>query len=236
MDGTLKKAMEQAWAAIRTSEEARRKGEESLREAQGKTEESLQLTQEKLRELGEHLKRADGNFNNRWGQFLENLVDGDMARILKEAGMRVDRLVPRVVVKAPDATVLTEHDLVAANGKEAVVLETKTTLGNEDVAAFLHKLKAFKKHVPLYKSHKVHGAVAFMRTEDPQKPKKRWRRKDEATGKFEKRPWDDLVSEFEGGRADEMAQELGLFVIQSPGDVRNMSRLVNKKGFKPKAF
>ena len=251
MDETLQKAMEQAWAAIRASEEARRKGEESLRESlrglqesQGKTEESLRglqesqgKTEESLRELGDHLRRADGNFNTKWGHFLENFVEGDVVRLLREGGMKVDTLVPGLVVrKDDDPRPRAEHDLVASNGKEAVVVETKTTLGREDVAIFLHKLGQFKENVPMYKSHAVHGALAFMRVERAGDPKKIRRKKDERTGRFERSPWDGILDKFKDKGAFDMAEEAGLFMIQSPGGARKTSRLLNKKGFKPKKF
>ena len=36
--------------------------------------------------------------------------------------------------------------------------------------------------------------------------------------------------------AFEMAQENGLFLIQSPGGAKDVSKIVNKEGFKPKVF
>ena len=36
--------------------------------------------------------------------------------------------------------------------------------------------------------------------------------------------------------AFEMAQEHGLFLIQSPGGAKDVSKIVNKEGFKPAMF
>ena len=53
MSTTKRKAtLEDAWVAIRPSEESHRKGEETLRKSQQKTDEALQETQKSLRSSG----------------------------------------------------------------------------------------------------------------------------------------------------------------------------------------
>ena len=88
-----KATMEEVWAAtlaserprpkgeealretLRKAEEVRIKGEKALQESHVKTAESLRQTQKEVRELNESLKEGGGNFNNKWGHFLENLLE-----------------------------------------------------------------------------------------------------------------------------------------------------------------
>ena len=208
-----KATMEEVWAAIRATEEARLRGEEALRESQIKTEESLRQTQKEVRELNESLKEANGNFNNKWGHFLENLLEGDLVNLLKEWGITVERTLPSITVKRPDGKIAAEYDLLAINGAEVVVVEVKTTLEKDAVGRFVERLEDFKKQLPAYKDKILYGAVAYMRL----KPK-------------------DYSKKFEHGDASQLAQEKGLLLIRSPGSAKGVSKIVNEKGFKPTAF
>ena len=210
----------------KASEESQRKAEESQRktaesqrktaESQRKTEQSLRQTQKEVRELNKSLKEANGNFNNKWGHFLENLLEGDLVKLLDGRGIRVERTFPRVKVKM-SGRILAEHDLLAVNGKEVVVVEVKTTLEKDAVGRFIEKLKKFRNHFPEHKDKILYGAVAYMSIKE---------QKEDQSKKFP-----------EYADASEMAQEKGLFLIQSPGGgPKDVSTIVNKKGFRPTEF
>ena len=228
-----KVTMEEVWAAIKASEDARREGEKALRESQRKgeaalreaqqrteeaqqrTEEAQQKTEETLQQLTENLNKASGDFTNKWGQFLENLIEDDLVKLLNEQNIKVEEVFPRLVVKK-SGVVTGEYDLVAVNGEEVVVVEVKTTLEKDDVGQFLKKLATFKGCVSAYKDKTVYGAIAYMGLKDPKK---------------------DKTKEFKQYKsAFEMAQEKGLFLIQSPGGAKDVSKIVNKEGFTPKVF
>ena len=239
MGEPLKKAtMGEVWAAIKASEEAsakfrrdfeetfkiseeaRRKDEKLLKESQRKTEESqrkteesLRQTQKEVRELGINLDKANGNFNNKWGHFLENLLEGDLVKLLDGRGIKVERTLPRVKVKKAGRT-LAEHDLLAVNGREIVVVEVKTTLEKDAVGRFIEKLKKFRTHFPEHKDKILYGALAYMGLKE-----------------------NDGSKDFpEYTDASKMAQEKGLFLIQSPGGAKDVSKIINNKDFKPKSF
>ena len=180
--------------AQRRTEEARRKGEKALRES--------------LQELTKNLNEASGNFNNKWGKFLENLVKGDLVKLLSERNIKVDRIQPRLVISDPNRRKVGDFDLVAMNGKEIVAVEVKTTLTKEKVEKFMNKLKMFKTYFPEYRDRVVYGGVAFLCEPESE----------------------------EAAHAAEYAEESGLFVILSPGGEANMSTMSNSKDFKPKSF
>ena len=182
------------------TEDARREGEKVLRKAQQKTEKALQ-------ELTKTVNKASGDFRNKWGQFLENLVHGDLKKLLKSRNIEVVRVQPRMVYSenGKDAG---DFDLVAVNGKEIVAVEVKSILTVEKVKKFLKALQKFKEYFPEFKDRIVYGGVAYLG--EPQD--------DKAKG------------------AAKFAKENGLFVIISPGGESNVTTISNPDDFRPKAF
>ncbi len=104
MSTTKKATLEDAWSIIRElgeshkkSEEAQRKGEETLREAHRKTAEEIQKTQREVQTLNESLSKTNGKFDTRWGKFVENLVHGDLIKLLRNWKIEVVRIQPRLI-------------------------------------------------------------------------------------------------------------------------------------------
>ena len=213
--------------ARREGEKERREGEkalrESLRESQQKTEKALrelskslkesnrELTKnldESNRELTKNLNAANGNFNNKWGNFLENLVKGDLVKLLSKRNIKVDMVRSRLVASDSTGKEVGEFDLVAMNGKEIVTVEVKTALTKEKVEKFINKLKMFKKYFSEHRDKVLYGGVAFLCE-----------------------PEDE-----EAESAAKYAEENGLFVILSPGGEGDFSTMSNSKDFKPKSF
>ena len=166
--GTTKTATpEEVWAAIRQltkaqerTEKERLLGENALRESQQKTEKSL-------RRLEKNLSIAHGNFNTKWGDFIAGLVSGDLLRLLNDRGIKVNHIQQKVTSYKHDGTKEHEYDLVAINGREAVVVEVKTTIGTDDVDTFIKKLKKFKSAIPkLGEGRAVYGGVAYLGVAD----------------------------------------------------------------------
>ena len=139
----------------RKTEESQRKTEKSLRESQRKTEKSIQKTQESI-------NKSEGNFNNKWGAFMESLISGDLVKLLNERKISVVKTSPRIRSWRPDGTVTSEFDIVASNGEEVVVVEVKTTPTHEDIKYFIKKLEKFKEVFKEYKDKKIYGAVAYL--------------------------------------------------------------------------
>ena len=210
---------EEAWAAIeelaqvqkRTAKE-NAEGMKELRKAQEKTEKTLRESQQKtekaLRQLTKNLNAANGNFNNKWGNSLENLVKGDLVKLLSKRDIKVDMVRSRLVASDSTGKEVGEFDLAAMNGKEIVTVEVKTTLTKEKVEKFINKLKMFKKYFSEHRDKVLYGGVAFLCE-----------------------PQDE-----EAESAAEYAEENGLFVILSPGGEGNVTTMSNSKDFKPKPF
>ena len=171
---TAKKAtLEEVWGIIKELGESHRKTEESLREykremqeSQRKTEESQRKTEESIRKTQKAIDMANGNFNNKWGRFLENLLQGDLVNLLKERGIEVGRIISRKKTLREDGMAKSEIDILAVNKKDIVLTEVKTTLKSQDVDKFLEKLKNFKNAEPEYKDKTLYGAMAYLGVAD----------------------------------------------------------------------
>ena len=208
----LRKAQELTEKERRKGEKERREGEKALREAQEKTEKTLRESQQKtekaLRQLTKNLNAANGNFNNKWGNFLENLVKGDLVKLLSKRNIKVDMVRSRLVASDSTGKEVGEFDVVAMNGKEIVTVEVKTALTKEKVEKFINKLKMFKKYFSEHRDKVLYGGVAFLCEPESE----------------------------EAESAAEYAEENGLFVILSPGGEGNVTTMSNSKDFKPKPF
>ena len=204
----LREAQEKTEKARREGEKERRKGEKERREGEKALREAQEKTEKALQQLTKNLNAANGNFNNKWGNFLESLVKGDLVKLLSKRNIKVDMVRSRLVASDSSGKEVGEFDVVAMNGKEIVTVEVKTTLTKEKVEKFINKLKMFKKYFSEHRDKVLYGGVAFLCE-----------------------PQDE-----EAESAAEYAEENGLFVILSPGGEGNVTTMSNSKDFKPRSF
>ena len=144
------------------TQESLQETQRAMRESRKETEKSLQKTQESLQNLNKSLDKASGNFNNKWGAFMEGLVKGDIVRLLNEWNIQVEKVMPRVKIRRKDYTIKNEYDLIVVNGSEIVVIEVKTTLSVEKLNVFMDKMVRFKKSFPEYSDKNIYGGVAYI--------------------------------------------------------------------------
>ena len=241
MANTKTATAEEVWATIdalgkaqRRTEEARREGEKALREAQQRTEEAQQRTEEARREgekalreaqkrteealqnLAKDLDQANGNFNRKWGDFLEKFVRGDLVNLLRDHDINVTKAIAKYEYNIPEKNIRGEFDLIALDGDKVVVVEVKTSLTMVKLKAFLKKLKKFREHCrELAENRQVLGAVAYL--------DEYIELRDNKENEREKSPLTEAIKE-------------GLFTIQTPGGESKVSIMTNPKGFKPKVF
>ena len=130
-------------------------GQETDRQMQ-ETDRRMQETDRRMQETDRKLNKFIGQTGNRWGALGENLVEGNLAKRLKEKGIIVEKALTRI--RTPQA----EFDIIVVNGKEAVVVEVRCTLDPSDVDEFVEKMQKFKTIMPEYKDKTVYGAMAFL--------------------------------------------------------------------------
>ena len=142
-----------------------RASQKELRESQKETDRQMKETDLKMQATDRLLKdlgKKTGNLGNRWGDFMESLVEGDLIRLLNERGIKVQRLAQIRDFKYKGKNY--EYDLIAINGDEVVVVEVKSSLYLKEVQYFMEeKLMIFKEVCNEYKNKVVYGAVAYLK-------------------------------------------------------------------------
>ena len=169
-------------------EENARKTKEMREENARKTKEMRKETDRWIKKLDRQIQKVGGRFNERWGRFVESLVEGKLLQLLQAWRITVDQLFSnvRLSMKKEDGSVAEhEFDIIAVNGTEVVAGEVKTVLTPKKVDQFIEVLKDFESYFPYCKGKKLYAAVAYLRSEDG---------------------------------AGDFAEKKGLFVIKATGD------------------
>ncbi|MCY4523461.1 MAG: hypothetical protein OXB84_01850 [Halobacteriovoraceae bacterium] len=149
-------------AELRDSQkEYAREMKESKLETDRQMKETDQRLEKRLSKLSKSIDKANGNFNNKWGEFMEKLVEGDLINLLKSRSIEVISTHPRIKIKDSKNNIVAEFDLVAVNGKEIVVVEVKTSLEVSDVRQFIKKLTAHKGSLG-FQGKTIYAGVAFL--------------------------------------------------------------------------
>ena len=114
------------------------------------------------KESDRRFRKLEELFTGQWGKLMESLVEGDLVSLLKERKIDVVATMTRIKTDREDVPNY-EYDILAMNGREAVVVEVKTTLGKRDVDYFIKKLNVFKEIFKEYSNKEIYGAVAYLR-------------------------------------------------------------------------
>ena len=160
----------------------------SQKETDRQIRERSKETDRQIRETDRQIQKVGSRFNERWGRFVESLVEGKLLELLRAWRIRVEQIFSnaKVSMKKKDGSVQSrEFDIIAVNGTEVTALEVKTVLTPKKVNHFIEILKDFKSYFPDYKDKKLYAAVAFLKSED---------------------------------KAEDFAEKKGLFVIRATGD------------------
>ena len=138
--------------ARRAAEADRRASEDERLRAEAKQEMA------ELKKIAAQTSREVANLTTRWGRFVENLVEPSVASLFRQRGIEVHYTSTRVRCSQPGLAM--EIDILAENRDEVVLVEVKSRLGQDDVDAFIAKLRQFKPAFPRYEGYHVYGAVA----------------------------------------------------------------------------
>ena len=158
------------FALFRESEAERKAWQQTQQQSQAAWQESQQAWRQSMEEHRRTVERemaelrkvvADTNkkvgaISNRWGEFVENLVQPAAVRLLQAKGIQVHWTALNVV---PEDRAI-EIDILAENNTEIVAIEVKSFLEARDVKRFIKTLTKFKTVFPKYSNHKLYGAMA----------------------------------------------------------------------------
>ena len=159
---------EEVWRILREMAEERRREVAERRKADEKLKKQQEETARQMKETDKAFKKLYAQFNSQWSKLVESLVEGKLVELLRARDIDVNETYTRVQRSYTDEKgklQSREIDIIAANGKEVVAVEVKTTLKPDDVKYFLETLKIFKRYFSLYADKPVYGAVAFLRSD-----------------------------------------------------------------------
>ena len=143
--------------ADRRLKEMDRRFEKSKEEA----DRTMKETKRIVRETALQIKQTDSRWGNQWGILIESLIKGSLVKRLNERGLKVRKAVPNYQGLYKGCA--KEFDLIAADGTEIVVVETKSHLSKAKVNQFLKVMGDFKKYCPEFSALTVYAGIACLR-------------------------------------------------------------------------
>ena len=145
----------------RQIKESRLETERQIKESRLELDQQMKETDRQMKETDKRLKKLDELFNGQWGKLMESLIRGDLVKLLRQKGIKVERTLTNITNESQEEP--WEFDIIAVNGKEIVIVEVKTSLGVRDVKYFLKKLSKIKQYLREYKDRVIYGAVAYLK-------------------------------------------------------------------------
>jgi len=112
----------------------------------------------RIERIAAQANQESARLGERWGQFVENLVEPAVIQLFQERGIGVQETYRRMKSKRPTAPM--EIDIFAIDGDVAVAIEVKSRLARRDVEYFLEKLGRFKQSFIHFNDYQLYGAVA----------------------------------------------------------------------------
>jgi hypothetical protein len=141
----FQKKMDEEREALKEYKKANAEAIRILREAHAETEKNLNRA---IASTEKTLNKAIGGLSNTMGALVENFMTIGLPKKFKPFGFTFDRI---TTVKWADGenNLYTEIDGLLENGSQAMAVEVKTTLRNEDVEDHLQRMERVRKYADL---------------------------------------------------------------------------------------
>ncbi len=120
----------------------------------------LKKSEIRIKQSEKRIQKLENLFTTQWGKLVEALVEPGVVDLFKDYGIKITQCARRVEVKDNKGRIVAEYDLLLENSDEAVVVEVKTTVTQEDIDYLLEKLLHFKERSHRFKDYKIYGAIA----------------------------------------------------------------------------
>jgi len=153
---------------LRASQKETAQQQKETAQQMKETDRRQKETDRQLKETDRQLKETDRRFNSQWGRLVESLVEGNLAVLLLARGIEVHTTMSNVKTHFTRDDGVRQHkefDILVVNGDDVVVVEVKTTLTPDKVRHFLASMEDVLRYFPDYRSRRVYGAVAHVRSE-----------------------------------------------------------------------
>jgi hypothetical protein len=142
----LQKSQDEAWRAIRETQQAQKETEKARNEAW----KAIRETQKNI-----------GGLNNTLGSLVERIMTPDLPRKFKPLGFTFDKIT--TLKWANKGYIFAEIDGLLENGVQAMAVEVKTTLEIEDINDHLKRMERIRKYADEHGDKREFlGAIAAM--------------------------------------------------------------------------
>jgi len=144
----LLKAQEEAWKAIRETQQAHKETEKAIRETQQahkETEKAIRETQQAHKETEKAIRETQkniGGINNTLGSMVEHILTPNLPQKFKKLGYSFNRIATYKFAEG----VYAQIDGMLENGTQAVAVEVKTTLRQMDIDEHLIRMEKIRKY------------------------------------------------------------------------------------------
>jgi hypothetical protein len=142
------------------SERRFQESERLMREQRQESERRFQETERLMREGSQRVDEQLGKLGNRLGEFVESQVRPAAVRLFRERGIEVKEISSDVSLQTGQEGM--QIDILVVNTTQAIAIEVKSKLGQDDVDEHLERLAKFKRLLPRYQPFQILGAVAAM--------------------------------------------------------------------------
>jgi hypothetical protein len=159
----IKEAAQETERRFQETDHRFQETERVIKEAAQETERRFQETDHRFQEtelLVKQLSKNLGELGNRLGEFVEHLIAPAVVRLFRAQGIEVHAVYPGVSAKRNGEAL--EIDLLVVNDGALIGVECKSKLIEEHIDRHLARLEKLKRVLPLYRDHRVMGAVAGM--------------------------------------------------------------------------
>ena len=152
--------------------ESRREMARSIAESDAKIAESRRVTDAKIAESTAEIAAAvkrmddlDGTVRNRFGNLTEKLLVPGIRALMQRCGHDFTRMAPNEEFYARKGVRLAEIDLFLENPTEAMAVEVKTHMSEDDVTKHMDRLRSLRAHEELVgvKGKTLYGAMAGLK-------------------------------------------------------------------------
>jgi hypothetical protein len=154
----LLKTKEEAWAAIRETQQAHKETEKAILE----TLQAVKETQKAVKETQKNI----GGLNNSLGSIVERLLIPGLPQKFKKFGYSFNR----IASYSYTAGVYAQIDGMLENGEQAIAVEVKTTLRQSDIDDHLVRMEKIQKYANAHgDKRQFMGAMAACVTDEATK-------------------------------------------------------------------
>jgi predicted nuclease with TOPRIM domain len=147
---------------LKMAENARQMAEtDRIMQANARQLEELKMSLSRTEEVAKKALRGIGNIRNSIGALVEHLMTPDLTKKFKALGYTFTRFSRDTVLDDHAKNMLAEADMMLENGEYVLLVEVKTQLREEHVAAHSERMSIFGRHADEHgDKRKFLGAIA----------------------------------------------------------------------------